>query len=59
MKLMDGDTGENREGDVGINEPGGVEGDFSGSLGFRRLMSSRTRSTVRLIDSMPMLVSRL
>jgi len=59
MKLMDGDTGENREGDVGINELGGVEGDFAGPPGFSRPTSSRTRSMVRLIDSRPMLASRL
>jgi len=59
MKLMVGDTGENREGDVGTNELGGVGGDFAGSLGFSRPTSSRTRSTVKLMDSRPMLVSRL
>ena len=56
------DIEENREGVVGINGLGcddGGGGERVESLGFNRLKSSCTRSTVRLIDSRPMLISRL
>ena len=59
MKWMAGDVGENREEVAGENGLDGVGGGFVGFLGFSRPMSSWMRSTVKLIDSRPMLVSRL
>lgn len=62
MNWMLGDMGENREGDEGeggVGCGGGVEGGFVDFLGFSRPMSSCARSTVKLIDSRPMLTSRL
>ena len=64
VKWMLGDRGENREGGwvAGVNGLGcgnGVGGGFAGPLDFSRPMSSCTRSIDKLIDSRPMLVSRL
>ena len=62
MNWMLGDMGENREGVAGENGlgcGGEIGGDVAGFLGFSRLMSSCTRLTERLIDSRPMLISRL
>lgn len=54
--------GENMEGVVGINGldcGDGVGGGFAGFLDLSRPISCCRRSTVRLIDSKPMLISRL
>lgn len=58
MKWMLGDIG-NGEEIVGENELGGVAGGLVDFLGFSRLTSSRMRSTVKLIDSRPIVVSKL
>ena len=58
MKWMLGDMG-NGEEIVGDNELGGVAGGLVAFFGFSRLTSSRMRSTVKLIDSRPIVVSKL
>ena len=62
MNWVLGDVGEGRGGVARGNGFGcgdGVGEVFVGFLDFSRPMSSCTRSTVKLIDSRPMLISRL